>query len=371
MLNKNITFLFIIFSIINISNLTGQTSQWTISWDANSEPNIYQYLIFKNESPAASTLLATIDHPTTAYIDTDIEKGIRYYYRMKAVDDTLVQSDYSAEVSAAIPLLSFPGSPVTILSGSNNLNLAPYVNDPDDNDGVLTWSTENNNTGFDIQFDASNASIAPGTSLQGEIELRVTDPDGFFDIATISIIIDTSSTIQPPVANFSATPRNGIAPLTVDFTDASNSVNSIETWYWDFGDGNNSAEQNPQNIYTDAGAYTIVLTVTDDQNINDSETKTSYINVTSENVQEEDIKAYPIPLRLSDGVGLTFVNIPDKAKLLIYNLLGELVFKEENPSETYLWNIVNDAGKSIKPGVYLYYIKAGSKTSSGKIVIKD
>jgi len=34
-------------------------------------------------------------------------------------------------------------------------------------------------------------------------------------------------------------------------------------WHWDFGDGNSSNEQNPRNVYTIVGDYTVNLTVTD------------------------------------------------------------------------------------------------------------
>ncbi len=38
------------------------------------------------------------------------------------------------------------------------------------------------------------------------------------------------------------------------------------TWYWDFGDGSNSTEQNPQHAYTLKGEYEVILTVTDATN---------------------------------------------------------------------------------------------------------
>ncbi|MFT3780550.1 MAG: PKD domain-containing protein [Nibricoccus sp.] len=40
------------------------------------------------------------------------------------------------------------------------------------------------------------------------------------------------------------------------------SVGKVTTWHWDFGDGNSSAEQNPQHIYAKPGNYVIVLEVT-------------------------------------------------------------------------------------------------------------
>ena len=79
--------------------------------------------------------------------------------------------------------------------------------------------------------------------------------------------------------------------------------------------------------------------------------------------------AYPDPLNLAENPNSTikFQNIPENATVLIYNLLGELVYKLDNIP--YEWDIRNDAGKAIHPGVYLYYVKSGSKKRTGKLVI--
>ena len=67
---------------------------------------------------------------------------------------------------------------------------------------------------------------------------------------------------QPPVAGFSATPTNGVAPLTVAFTDAA--TGAITNWVWNFGDGTTNAytTTNATHIYTNAGVYTVTETVT-------------------------------------------------------------------------------------------------------------
>ena len=42
------------------------------------------------------------------------------------------------------------------------------------------------------------------------------------------------------------------------------SIGKIASWKWDFGDNETSTEQNPIHTYKTAGAYTVVLTVTDE-----------------------------------------------------------------------------------------------------------
>lgn len=82
----------------------------------------------------------------------------------------------------------------------------------------------------------------------------------------------------PPVANFTATPLTGGAPLAVTFTDTS--TNSPTSWSWNFGDGGTSTVKNPSHTYTAQGTYTVTLTATNASG-SDGETKTNYITVTA------------------------------------------------------------------------------------------
>ncbi len=82
---------------------------------------------------------------------------------------------------------------------------------------------------------------------------------------------------NPPVADFSATPLHGDAPLEVHFTNESQY--DPESWSWNFGDGATSLEENPVHTYMDAGEYTVTLTVVKGKD-SDSEIKPHYITVT-------------------------------------------------------------------------------------------
>lgn len=62
----------------------------------------------------------------------------------------------------------------------------------------------------------------------------------------------------------------------VFFTDLS--TGDIDSWYWEFGDGDSSTEQNPSHIYYLPGKYTVSLTVTGPCG-SDIETKTEYIQL--------------------------------------------------------------------------------------------
>ncbi|OEU43941.1 hypothetical protein BGV40_01405 [Methanosarcina sp. Ant1] len=70
---------------------------------------------------------------------------------------------------------------------------------------------------------------------------------------------ESDSTLTAPVAAFAAKQTTGKAPFNVSFTDKS--TGTIFMWNWDFGDGNNSNEQNPTHAYAAAGKYNVTLEV--------------------------------------------------------------------------------------------------------------
>jgi len=78
--------------------------------------------------------------------------------------------------------------------------------------------------------------------------------------------------------DFVGIPLSGTAPLMVTFTDQTTGVPTA--WSWNFGDGATSTQQNPVHTYTAGGTYTVTLQATVD-NVTQTETKSEYINVTS------------------------------------------------------------------------------------------
>lgn len=102
-----------------------------------------------------------------------------------------------------------------------------------------------------------------------------------------------------PTANFELSTTSGKAPLTVTFTDLSSSGTSpINSWQWDFGDGNSSDQENPQHIYQTAGIYDVQLIVGSNDG-SDSVTRGGIISVDapdlSVTVSLVNHKGMPIP----------------------------------------------------------------------------
>lgn len=96
-------------------------------------------------------------------------------------------------------------------------------------------------------------------------------PDGGADV-----IVYLAPNTTSPIADFSATPTTGLAPLTIQFTDTSGG--SPTSWAWEFGDGWGSGAQNPTHTYVAPGTYTVTLTAYNSVG-SDVKTRSSYITV--------------------------------------------------------------------------------------------
>ena len=91
---------------------------------------------------------------------------------------------------------------------------------------------------------------------------------GLFDVTLIvtnngcrdSLRIDDFIRIKPPIARFGFQ-ANCNNRLQFNFIDSSIAAN---TWFWEFGDGTTSTEQNPVHVFPGLGTYTVTLTVTND-----------------------------------------------------------------------------------------------------------
>lgn len=103
----------------------------------------------------------------------------------------------------------------------------------------------------------------------------------FNESATGAILISDLSLnadetlIFPPIAAFEANVTETCTGV-IAFTD--NSTFSPTEWFWEFGDGETSTEENPTHTYLTNGTYTVTLTVTNEAGT-DAEVITSYIIV--------------------------------------------------------------------------------------------
>ncbi|GAA3297080.1 ThuA domain-containing protein [Streptomyces cinereospinus] len=95
--------------------------------------------------------------------------------------------------------------------------------------------------------------------------------------------IDYTTGDRRPIANASATPSSGTAPLTVRFSSegSRDPEGGTISYRWEFGDGATSTAANPTHTYTQRGEFHAQLTVTD----SGGKTGTANVVVTSGNTE--------------------------------------------------------------------------------------
>jgi PKD repeat protein len=78
---------------------------------------------------------------------------------------------------------------------------------------------------------------------------------------------------QPPVADANGpyTGEAGVAVTTFDGSASSDPDGTIETYAWEFGDGNTGSGVTPTHTYAAANVYNVILTVTDNDGVSDSD----------------------------------------------------------------------------------------------------
>ncbi|MCX6666580.1 MAG: C25 family cysteine peptidase, partial [Euryarchaeota archaeon] len=120
------------------------------------------------------------------------------------------------------------------------------------------------------------------TSTQWYPYHRYTSPVSY--IVTLTIIdtdgnqasANTTATIQPFEVSAHG-PYSGFTGESIQFSGSVIGGTPPYTWLWDFGDAFTSQEQNPSHSYQTEGAFSITLTVTDQQNDQVTDTITATI----------------------------------------------------------------------------------------------
>lgn len=115
-----------------------------------------------------------------------------------------------------------------------------------------------------------------------------------------------STALQAQItAEFTANNLSGCSPLTVQFAELT--TGSVNSYNWDFGNGNTSTLPNPGVIYVNPGTYTVSLTVSDGANTT-TETKTAYITVFADPVA--DFSVTPVTGCAPLTVSTTDLSVP-------------------------------------------------------------
>ena len=168
--------------------------------------------------------------------------------------------------------------------------------------------------GYVQEFYGDAATVESGQSVSLAADTIITNTN---------VMLRKHSEVE---ADFNGTPRTGVSSLTTDFVNLAKG--DVVTQTWDFGDGMTSTEISPTHTYTQAGVYTVTLTVVGLQNRH-TKTASGYISVT-------DVPIMDLAIELDEQVGS--VDAP--------TMVGETLHfsaTAEGTGVQYLWDFGDEA----------------------------
>jgi len=187
-------FLLLVLILMSAQSSFAQTDSLRIHWNANPEPDMWEYRLFRSVNNLTNFQLSqTVVHPDSLAVDRNqIYPGNRYSYTLCAVDSAGNQSQNSDTVSVGLPEINWTISGIN--SGeTTSVPLSSFLFDPDNNVTQLQLIISNE-AHLAANIVDGNLHITPNPlNYIGEahMDLTVFDPIGFWDQQTditISII---------------------------------------------------------------------------------------------------------------------------------------------------------------------------------------
>jgi len=159
-----------------------------------------------------------------------------------------------------------------------------------------------------------------------EIQLTVSNPLGSSTVSEVLVVGEQLT------ADFTFSPRQGDAPLIVEFTDRS--TGNPTAWEWDFGDGERSTERNPIHVYytPNLAGYRVTLRVSNDVG---SAVKTSPDRVLVKEKLDADFTAEITSGRAPLTVAFRDTSRGSNITTWLWNFGDGTTSTERNPTHTF------------------------------------
>jgi len=138
--------------------------------------------------------------------------------------------------------------------------------------------------------------------------------------------------IQKPIVGINGLPLEGCVPYTINPTPNVTTVDGVASYFWDFGDGGTSNQQNPSYTYLVQGTYTVKLFITTNDGCIDSFV---YMNaVKAGNKSLANFSAVPLAQCVGQPVQFTDLTAPsDRWSWTFGDGIGTST--SQNPAYTY------------------------------------
>jgi PKD repeat protein len=263
---------------IDVFQITIPASTLTLSViSASLSPNLNISLEIKNSSGQTLSTINPVGTMNAGVNGLSLPAGTYYIYIDGAGEGNPLYDGYSDygslgqyTLSGSLSGLAGPIAPAAVAQASTTSGFAPLTvgftgSNSYDLDGSIV--SYNWNFGDGATSSLANPSHIYETAGNYSVLLTVTDNTGLTGTANINISVQTANAL--PVASFIVNATSGTAPITITF-DGSGSTDSdgtINSYYWDFGDGTNTTTTTPNisHQYTLSGNFNARLTVTDNR----------------------------------------------------------------------------------------------------------
>ncbi len=163
-----------------------------------------------------------------------------------------------------------------------------------------------------------NPSHSYADSGYYNVTLIVVSNIGFSDTITQQLYIEPR-----PTAAFSVTA--GAAGQMTNFTDQSDGNGStLQSWLWNFGDGSNSVQQNPDHVYSTEGTYWVTLIVF---NSCGSDTIMQQVVIITDGIQvtENTLLLFPNPVQDGMTTLIFTAQTADTYTIRLYSSDGQII----------------------------------------------
>lgn len=234
---------------LSLLDLSGTVSSgFSSTWSSNGFGSVVspgslntQYTI---TTPDTTAGFVDIFLTTTAGICPSIEDSLRVFFIEPPVADAGVDLNFCSN-----EVVQLNGS----ISGANTTGSWSTM-------GTGTFSPSNN-------FLITNYIPSAADVANGSVNLILTTSSAFGCIPDDDMI--TINFLEVPVADF--TVNTACFGTNSEFLDATTITSgTIDTWAWNFGDGDSSLTQDPLHVYPASGSYTATLIATADNGCSDT-----------------------------------------------------------------------------------------------------
>ena len=196
---------------LNVSNST--VHSLTLSWESNPEADVVGYILFRSMALDTTFINISLELITdTQYIDTGLEEATIYYYKLKAVDDVGLESDFT---EAVLGMTILDQHPPEINRSIKDFNIKEDTID-DQSINLYYWFKDINNDPLNFRCDGEmeieviiyqeNGTVVliPRSDWSGEETLIFYASDGIdeiFDEVTITVLPVNDPPGQPRITS--------------------------------------------------------------------------------------------------------------------------------------------------------------------------